>query len=188
MSDSDAALRAVALDAALAELQQWGVDRFSIEGVAQRSELDADLIRRSWHRPQDLIVDALLSSTSVTIGTPDTGSLADDLGALAESVSAYLNDPVGRRIARMLVIDSKSHTVDDEARLLLWRRHLQMMETIVERATQRGEFRPEVRPITVLQLLVSPLQTCALYTSARVEHDYCRAVADLVTRAVSTAS
>ncbi|MBX7455905.1 TetR/AcrR family transcriptional regulator C-terminal ligand-binding domain-containing protein [Mycolicibacterium sp. 3033] len=186
MSDSDAAFRTVALDAALAELQQWGVDRFSIEGVAHRSELDADLIRRSWHRPQDLIVDALLSSISITIGTPDTGSLAADLGELAESVGVYLNDPVGRRIVRMLVIDSKSHTVDDEARQLLWRRHLEMMETIVERATVRGEYRPEVRPITVLQLLISPLQTCALYTSGQVEPDYCRAVADLVTRAVST--
>ncbi|MEH3142854.1 MAG: TetR-like C-terminal domain-containing protein [Mycobacterium kyogaense] len=184
MGDNDAAVRAVALDAALMELQQWGVDRFSIEGVAHRCDLDPDLIRRSWSSSQDLMVDALLSSTSVTIGTPDTGSLAGDLRELAESVGAYLNDAVGRRIVRMLVIDSKSHTVDDETRRLLWRRHLEMMETIVERATARGEVRTEVRPITVLQLLVSPLQTCALYTSGAVAPDYCHTIADLVTRAI----
>ncbi len=36
VGETDAAMRAIALDAALAELQQWGMDRFSIEGVAQR--------------------------------------------------------------------------------------------------------------------------------------------------------
>ncbi|MEW5811409.1 MAG: TetR-like C-terminal domain-containing protein [Actinomycetota bacterium] len=188
MGDDEAAVRATALDAALLELQQWGVDRFSIEGVAHRSQLDAALIRGCWQDPRELIIDALVTSTSTTIRMPDTGSLAGDLTELAASVGVYLNDPVGRRIARMLVIDSKSHTVDDETRQLFWYRHLEVVDAIVARATERGEFRTEVRPITVLQLLTAPLQTSALYSSGPVEPGYCRAIADLVTRAVSTST
>lgn len=188
MTNSDAAIRAVALDAALTELQQWGVDRFSIEGVAHRCGVAPEQIGQLWHSPRDLVVDALTSSTSSAIRTPDTGSLAEDLTELAESVGHYLNEQVGRRIARMLVIDSKSHTVDDETRHLFWHHHLPVMETILARATRRGEIHLEFRAIHVLQLLTAPLQTCALYSSAPVEPGYCRAIADLVTRAVSTGS
>lgn len=62
------------------------------------------------------------------------------------------------------------------------------METILARATRRGEIHLEFRAIHVLHLLTAPLQTCALYSSAPVEPGYCRAIADLVTRAVSTGS
>lgn len=124
MTDSDTAIRAVALDAAMMELQQWGVDRISIEGVAHRCGVDPDQLGQLWHSPRDLVVDALTISTSSTIRTPDTSSLAEDLTELAVSVGHYLNEQVGRRIARMLVIDSKSHTVDDETRHLFWHHHL----------------------------------------------------------------
>ncbi len=186
MTDSDAAIRAVALDAALAELQQWGVDRFSIEGVAHRCDLDAERIRQLWHHPRELIVDALTTSTFSTISTPDTGTLVADLIELAVSVGTYLNEQEGRRIARMLVVDSKSHTVDDETRQLFLDRHVRVMETILTRAAERGEIHVEVHAVNVLQLLVSPLQTFALYSSAPVQPGYCRAIAELVTRAVST--
>lgn len=186
MTDSDATVRAAVLDAALTELQQWGVDRFSIEGVAHRSDLDANLIRQSWERPQDLIFDALVTSGPAMIDNPDTGSFAGDLRALAEAARAYLNDPVGRRIVRMLVIDGKSHTVDDETRRMFWNRHLGAMDSIVARAITRDQIRPGIRSDTVLQLLIAPLQTFALYNTAPLGRDYCRTVADLVVRAVSS--
>ncbi|TRW79841.1 TetR family transcriptional regulator [Mycolicibacterium sp. 018/SC-01/001] len=185
MDDSDAAIRAVAVGAALEELRQWGVDRFSIEGVVQRCDLDAELVGRFWPSPHDLIAEALLSSASATIRTPDTGSLARDLDELADSMRTYLNDPDGRRIARMLVIDSKSHTVDQESRRLIWRRHLDMVTTILDRASARGEVRPGVEPVSVMELLSGPLKSCALYSNEPIAPDYCRSIADMVTRAVS---
>jgi AcrR family transcriptional regulator len=185
VSDTDSAMRAIALDAALAELQQWGMDRFSIEGVAQRSRLEHDYIHRTWGGKQQLILDALLSYSEMMTTTPDTGTLQGDLTALALGVGHYLNEPVGRRIVRMLVIDSKSYTVDIESRLAFWALRRDVIETVLERAARRGELRSDVRPTVALQLLTAPLHTFALFSNDDVDPDYCRAIAELVTRAVS---
>ena len=186
MTDVDAAMRTQALDAALAELQQWGVDRFSIEGVAHRSHLDRGYLLQTWENKGQLIIDALLSYSDMMITAPDTGSLHGDLHELALSLAAYLNETVGRRIVRMLVVDSKSYTVDSETRLLFWSLRREVIETICRRATERSELRRDVNPMLALQLLTSPLHTFALYSDAPIDPGYCRAVADLVTRAVST--
>ncbi|KMO71954.1 hypothetical protein MCHLDSM_04103 [Mycolicibacterium chlorophenolicum] len=185
VTDTDSAMRAIALDAALAELQQWGMDRFSIEGVAQRSRLEHDYIERTWGGKQQLILDALLSYSEMMTTTPDTGTLQGDLTELALWVGHYLNQPVGRRIVRMLVIDSKSYTVDIESRLAFWALRRDVIQTVLERAARRGELRSDVRPTVALQLLTAPLHTFALFSNDDVDPGYCRAIAELVTRAVS---
>ncbi len=185
VGETDAAMRAIALDAALAELQQWGMDRFSIEGVAQRSRLDHDFIHQTWGSKRDLLLDALLSYSEMMTTAPDTGTLRGDLTELALAMGAYLNTPVGRRIVRMMVVDPKSHTVDIESRLAFWSLRREVIETVFDRADHRGELRPDIQPVIALQLLTSPLHAFALYSNDDVDPGYCRAIADLVTRAVS---
>ncbi|BBX18361.1 TetR-like C-terminal domain-containing protein [Mycolicibacterium duvalii] len=181
----DAVAREKALDAALAELQQWGVDRFSIQGVALRTGLDPDFLHAQWDGEQQLIIDALSSYSQMMITPPDTGSLHGDLTELALALAGYLNEPVGRRIARMLVIDSKSLVVDSDTRIAFYATRREVIEVIFRRAADRGELRDDVKPIVALQLLTSPLHTFALYRDAPVDPAYCRAVADLVTRAIA---
>ena len=182
---SEGSVRAAALDAALDELQQWGVDRFSIEGAAQRARLDAQFFRDTWDSERQLIIDALLNYTRKITYTPDTGSLHGDLTELAYCIAEYLNDPVGRRIARMMVVDSKSYEVDVETRGQFWSTRQQAIHEILRRAAARGELREDdVKPTVVMQLLSSPLHTIALYTDRPATPEYCRAVADLVARAL----
>ncbi len=85
----------------------------------------------------------------------------------------------------MLVVDPKSHTVDSQTRLAFFALRRGVVETIFRRASARGELRTDVTPVVALQLLTSPLHTLALFTDDGVAPGYCRAVADLVTRAVS---
>lgn len=184
MSDVDASQRATAIEAALAELQQWGVDRFSIEGVAQRSRLDADYLHEQWASERQLIIDALLSYSDTIISVPDTGSLQGDLTELALAIATYVNQPMGRRIARMMVVDTKSHTADYRTRSQFWTMRTEAIEVIFSRAAQRGELRDDVKPSIALQLLTCPLHTFALYSDRSVDPGYCREIAALVTRAV----
>ena len=182
---SEGSVRAAALDAALDELQQWGVDRFSIEGAAQRAQLDAQFFRDTWVSERQLIIDALLNYTRRIAQTPDTGSLRGDLTELAYCIAEYLNDPVGRRIARMMVVDSKSYEVDFETRRQFWGARQQVITDILRRAQARGELHDDVKPNVVVQLLSSPLHTVALYSDQLATPDYCRAVAELVARALT---
>lgn len=186
MSETDASQRAAALEAALAEVQQWGVERFRIEGVAHRARLSPEYVRQTWGNEEELIAEALLSYSEAMMTLPDTGSLHGDLTELALALAAYLNEPVGRRISRMLVIDSKSQDIDVGTRGRFWTVRREMVEGIFRRAAERGELRPDVKPIVALQLLTSPLHTFALYSNDPIGADYCRTVAELVTRAIRT--
>ncbi|CAA0127493.1 Uncharacterised protein [Mycolicibacterium vanbaalenii] len=182
--ESDAAARAAALTAALAEVQQWGVDRFSFEGVADRSHIPPDHLRGMWTSERQLIIDALDTYSDTLIGLPDTGSLHGDLTALALSLGGFLNDAVGRRVTRMFVVDCKSMAVDSEIRVQFWLLRRKTIEDVFARAAVRGELRGDANPLITLQLLTSPLQSVALYTDLPVKPNYCRAIADMVTRAV----
>lgn len=186
VSDVDVSTRAKALDAALAELQLWGVDRFSIEGVAHRSHLSREYLHNTWTSQQELIVEALRNYTEMMIALPDTGSLHGDLTEIALSVGAYLNESMGRRITRMFVVDSRSLVVDSDTRMQFWALRQKAIEEVLARAAERGEMRSDIKPLLVLQLLTSPLNAVALYSDRPVDPTYCRAIADLVTRAVST--
>ena len=186
-SDSgvDAPLRARALDAALAELQRWGVDRFSLEGVAHRAQIPPEYVRETWTGERELIVEALHNYTAMMVTLPDTGSLRGDLTELALSVGRYLNEPVGRRITRMFVVDTKSLLVDSDTRMQFWALRQKAIEQVFARATERGEVRSGVIPVIAMHLLTSPLNAIALYTDRPVEPDFCRVIADLVTRAIA---
>lgn len=184
-SDADASTRAKALDAALAELQRWGVDRFSLEGVAHRAHLPPEYVRETWPGERELIVEALHNYTAMMVTLPNTGSLHGDLTELALSVGTYLNEPVGRRITRMFVVDTKSLLVDSDTRMQFWALRQKAIEQVFARAAERGEVRSDVVPVVAMHLLTSPLNAIALYTDRPVEPDFCRAIADLVTRAIA---
>jgi hypothetical protein len=170
-------MRSTALEAALAELQQWGVDRFALEGVAHRSQLAPEYIRNMW--------ESGYGETMIKV--PDSDSLHGDLTELALALGEYLNEPVGRRLARMMVIDSKSLAVDAEIRVQFWLLRRKVIDDIFDRAARRGELRNDVKPLLTLQMLTSPLHTMALYTDLELEPSFCRAVADMVTRAIRSA-
>lgn len=184
VSENDAAMRSAALDGALAEMQQWGVDRFSFEGVAHRSHLSTEYLRQTWGSERQLIIDTLDTYSETMIGLPDTGSLHGDLTALALSLGAFFNDAVGRRIIRMFVVDCKSMAVDSETRVQFWMLRRKTIEDIFARAACRGEVRGDADPLITLQLLTSPLHTVALFTDLPVKPNYCRAIADMVACAV----
>jgi AcrR family transcriptional regulator len=56
-----AEIRARVMDAALDELARWGVERFSVEALAERHQLDTAMIYGYWGDRQRLIVDAALA-------------------------------------------------------------------------------------------------------------------------------
>ncbi|MDZ4234519.1 MAG: TetR-like C-terminal domain-containing protein [Dietzia sp.] len=187
VSDLDVSTRAKALDAALAELQLWGVDRFSLEGVAHRSHLSPDYVHQTWTSERELIIEALRNYTAMMFALPDTGSLHGDLTELALTFGEYLNEPVARRIARMFVVDSKSLVVDSDTRMQFWELRQKMIEEILMRAAARGEVRSDVKPVFAMHLLTSPLNAVALYTEQPLEPGFCRVIADMVARAISNA-
>ena len=75
--------------AAFRELVDRGIDRFTVDGVAARADVDHETITAIWHDRRVLLMDALSSSSQSIIPLPDTGTLRGDRGELREGI-----DPV----------------------------------------------------------------------------------------------
>ena len=82
-SSRDLALR----EAALALLAEVGYDRLTMDAVAARARAGKTTIYRRWPGKAELVVDAL-NSLKGAPDIPDTGSLRQDLRALAESITS----------------------------------------------------------------------------------------------------
>lgn len=113
-------VRARVMPAVLDELARWGVERFSVEALAERHHLDAAMIYRYWGDRQRLIVDAALADVETSGPATDTGSLRGDLLALARHVADRNNTEVGRTFLRALVMDSRGRH-DQDTRMKYWR-------------------------------------------------------------------
>ncbi len=177
-------IRARVMPAALDELARWGVERFSIEAMAERHHLDPAMIHRYWGSRQRLIVDAALADAEAFSSTTDTGSLRGDLRALARNMTDRINTEPGRTFLRALVMDRRGHH-DEETRIMLWRARFAVVRAVLDRARERGELRDGVNTLAAVQIVLAPLNVRALYSDMPVDDRYCEAVADMAWHAIA---
>jgi AcrR family transcriptional regulator len=177
-------VRARVMPAVLDELARWGVERFSVEALAERHHLDAAMIYRYWGDRQRLIVDAALADIETLGPATDTGSLRGDLLVLARHVAGRNNTEVGRTFLRALVMDSRGRH-DQDTRMRYWRARFAAVRGVVDRARERGELREGVNTMAALQIVLAPLNIRALYSDELVDDDYCATIADLAWHALA---
>jgi len=177
-------IRARVMPAVLDELTRWGVERFSVEALAERHNLDAAMVYRYWGNRQRLIVDGALADVETWSLATDTGSLRGELAALARNLTDRINTEVGRTYLRALVMDRRGHH-DDETRMMFWRAQFAVVRSVVDRARERGELREGVNTLAAVQLVLAPLNIRALYSDAAVDDDYCAAIADMAWHALA---
>ncbi len=177
-------IRARVMPAVLDELARWGVERFSIEALAERHHLDAAMVYRYWGDRRRLIVDAALADVENFEPATDTGSLRGDLLALARRVTDRCNSEVGRTLLRALVMDRRGHH-DEDTRMRFWWAHFAAVREVVDRARERGELREGVNTLAAVQIVLAPLNIRALYSDAPIDDDYCAAIADMAWHALA---
>ena len=135
-----AALEEAILDAAWAQLVEFGYARFTIEAVAERAGTSRPVLYRRWATRSDLLLAAIRQIGERTRpGLPDTGNFRDDL-------LAYLRAANQSRLGMAAVVSAQIGTFYEESgatpaelrRLVIGDRPYRM-DTIVARAVERGE-------------------------------------------------
>jgi AcrR family transcriptional regulator len=180
-SRSDEARRKV-LVATCDLIVERGVERLTIEEVAARSGVAKTTIYRHWPERSSLIIDAANAQLE-HIGIPDTGSLRGDLEAFFGSVArADLSGNVGHIMPALIGAASR----DPEMAVLLDRigaERERVCITIINRARQRGELRPEFTQLTdeqLLGVLVGPIVFQRLVRRRQLTAEYVTACLDVV--------
>ena len=167
------------------ELARWGIDRFDVGAMAHRHGLDVDAIQQRWPDPEVLILEALEHRPGDTAPQPDTGSLRTDLFTLAVRMAAMVTSSDGRKLhGGHLIGDVEIASMD--VRRSAWLARAATLDVVFERARQRGEITDSADPHLALELLFAPINMRALYTGMPVDDDYCRTIADMVYRAISS--
>jgi AcrR family transcriptional regulator len=149
---SEKADRAI-LDAALRMVGQHGVAGTTIEGVAAEAGVGKTTIYRRWPNKSDLILAAI--SDIVPPGDPpDTGTMAGDMAALAETqrrrlAGSNLSGIVPRVLAESMG-DPALHQDFVERVVEPFRA---MLRLFIQRGIDRGELRPDLEVEALVDLL-----------------------------------
>ncbi|WP_328609160.1 TetR/AcrR family transcriptional regulator [Amycolatopsis sp. NBC_00345] len=126
------------LDAALAELTEYGYAAFSLDRVAERARTGKTSVYKRWPgRPE--IVIALLSRLPERIELPDTGDLREDLLALLRTLANRLAGPLGQVMPGLLAESIKDPELRDAFRAHIFAARPLPTQQILQRAIERGQ-------------------------------------------------
>ncbi len=101
-----ARIRSAVLTATLKELAAVGYGHLSFEGIARRAGVHRSTLYRHWNDKHELVTEALLARSEVTMPIPDTGSLRTDLLEFGRSIVANITAPEYEAIVRAVASDS----------------------------------------------------------------------------------
>jgi AcrR family transcriptional regulator len=141
------ALEAALLDAAWDELQAEGYQAMTLEAVADRAGTSRAVLYRRWPKKAELVVAALRRRRPMLSGAvPNTGSLRRDVVALLTRMSTRLSE-TGPEVLYGLLGDYLSDAeLFDRLRADVLQIGTEVTNTMLKRAAERGEARPDVSP------------------------------------------
>lgn len=167
------------LVATLSELARGGYHGLRFEDVATRAGVANTTVYRRWSTKQALVRDALLSITTETFSTPDTGSLRGDLLAVARRNVALAAKPEHQGVFRIFAAEG------EDAELMaivqsLRRAFESVPREVLAAAEARGEIAPGVEPSLLFEVLGAALHWWVLFERAPVDDAALERVIDLL--------
>lgn len=172
------------IDATRELIFNGGFDAFNVEAVAAASGAARSTIYRHWPEPRDLLVDAL-ESMGRNFPTPDEGSLAGDLEAVAATLCPIFEDPRTRRLILDLARAADEDPAIERARQQLIRARQSPIQVMLQRAIARGEIDPDLDRDIALHLVEGPLMSATVLQNQPMTGS---AMKTMVTRIVKSLS
>lgn len=139
---------------AVLDLLYEGNSRFSMAEVAERAGIHRSTLYRRWENQGALMREAM-SLHAARIKIPNTGSWPRDLRLLIQSLADFARDPVEQAILRAMIQPENRDLA--EQIITEWTPVLMMQSSPIQRARARGEIDPDVEPLMIVSLILSPL-------------------------------
>lgn len=147
----DAVARAV-----LEELNESGIEGFSIPQVAARAGVSNSSLYRRWPNKAALIAFAGGRNSQATIPFPDCGSLRKDLAQALTEVFETFSDPSMRAVIAMAFSSSDAPELQQTLQSF-WQLRMEQQREMFNRAIARGEITAEVDTSEIIERAVGPL-------------------------------
>ena len=160
------------LDAAWAQLVSGGYGAFTFDAVAERAGTSKPVIYRRWQNRQELVIAAMqrfLNRGARPV--PNTGSLRGDVIALLTQANETRGAAAAVISVQLGTYYQESGTTPAELRGQLLRDRSPAMDTIIDRALQRGEVTAARLSPRIIALPFDLFRHEALMTLKPVSHD-----------------
>jgi AcrR family transcriptional regulator len=102
------ALMAALHEAVLAELDEVGLGRLTMEGVARRAGTPKTTLYRRWSSPEDVLIDAIAAAYPVEKPAPAADDLRGDLVAALQLMLEWSRHPTARAV-QAIVLERHRH-------------------------------------------------------------------------------
>ena len=167
------------LQAALDELADSGYGDFTIERVAERAGTSRHVLYRRWRSREELVLAALRHDADRDAAeVPDTGSLRGDVLAALRSANERRIGAVALYSVQLGTYFRDTGTSLGELRRQILGDRPPVMQTIVDRAVERGEVDPRRLTPRIVTLPADLLRHEALMTLGRVPDEAIVAIVD----------
>jgi AcrR family transcriptional regulator len=173
-------VRQAVLDATTDLVSEVGVERTTIDEIANRSGVAKTTIYRHFASKQAVVVEAVHACTFIIPAVTDTGSLRDDL------ISCFIGTTKASydgRLGDMMLSLMDAAQRDPELRRLVRAQTDQRRRfstQVIERAVDRGDLPEDVDVDLLVTLLAGPLVYTKLVRRQRVTEELVAAVVDTV--------
>ncbi len=167
------------LESAIDLLAERGFEGASIEAISEQSGVAKTTIYRHWVDKAALVLDVIESLAREPVD-PDTGSLANDLSALAGGLAHGLQSgPWAAMLPSLVDAAERDPEVARMNREFNETRHA-VVKSIVTRARSRGEIRDEVSDKDIIELVAGPVFYRRLVTGEPTSAHHASHIAALV--------
>ena len=151
------ASRGAIIAAANELLQTIGLDRMTIEAVAEASGVGKATIYRWWPSKGTLALDAYLKDMRAKVIVPDTGDGAEDLRRHARAVIGFYAGKEGRIFAQFMAAAQSDPLLAEAFRQRFLSHRRAAVLTIWKRGVARGEFRDDVDAEVAMDIIFAPI-------------------------------
>ncbi|MFI9103283.1 TetR-like C-terminal domain-containing protein [Streptomyces fildesensis] len=133
----------------------------NIPAIAQRAGVNHTSVYRRWGSLDTLLADMVTTRLERVSPLNDTGTLRGDLLAWAQASAASIRTPEGRALVRAVILSMPNSAQAQDERAQHFRRRMDSIEQIRQRATARGENPPPFEQI--LDQLIAPFYLRAIF-------------------------
>lgn len=166
------------LDAGWDQLIEAGYGRFTIDAVAARSATARSVLYRRWPTRTELLEAVIRHRGTVdAVATPDTGSLRGDVLAVLTDFNDRRSRIIGGFAALFGAYFDEAGGSPQQLRALFTSEGPSALETIVERAVQRGEL-AAVPPARIVSLPADLLRHELFMTMTAVPRERIEEIVD----------
>jgi AcrR family transcriptional regulator len=173
-----ARVRTAVLGATLDQLAAAGYAGLSFEEIARRAGVHKTTIYRNWGSREQLVREALLARSEVTVPVPDSGSLREDLMEFAKAIVGNITAPEYEAIVRAVASEVRTEGALGQAAREFWQERLRLLRVIVLRGIDRGELASTVDPNVLLETLLGPLYLRLLITREALDEAFLELLVD----------